>query len=263
MKNELVLYSKEELEQYLVNVWEVMCGGIECGIFIEGVLFGKLCVLCCVVVLCWMLVSQDKIIIDLMVVVDWINMFVLVVNEENVVGGCVVIVLINGVCGIILVVLVYYDKFICEVNVNLLVCYLLVVSVIGFFYKMNVLIFGVEVGCQGEVGVVCLMVVVGLVELLGVSLVQVCIVVEIVMEYNFGLMCDLVVGQVQVLCIECNVIVVVKVVNVVCMVLCCISELCVCFDKVIEIMYEIGKDMNVKYCEIFCGGLVMKIVVCD
>lgn len=82
-----------------------------------------------------------------MVVVDWINMFVLVVNEENVVGGCVVIVSINGVCGIISVVLVYYDKFICEVNVNLLVCYLLVVSVIGFFYKMNVLIFGVEVGC--------------------------------------------------------------------------------------------------------------------
>lgn len=58
-----------------------------------------------------------------------------------------VIVLINGVCGIIFVVLVYYDKFCCLVNVNFIVCYLLLVGVIGMLYKMNVLIFGVEVGC--------------------------------------------------------------------------------------------------------------------
>lgn len=65
------------------------------------------------------------------------------------------------------------------------------------------------------------------------------------------------------LCIERNVIAVVKAVNVVRMALRRISESRVCFDKVIEIMYEIGKDMNVKYREIFRGGLVMKIVVCD
>lgn len=38
---------------------------------------------------------------------DWVNLVVLVVNEENVFGGCVVIVLINGVVGIVLVVLYY------------------------------------------------------------------------------------------------------------------------------------------------------------
>ncbi|MFP1454028.1 hypothetical protein ACLB1O_01495 [Escherichia coli] len=32
MKNELALHSKEELEQHLANVWEVMRGGIERGI---------------------------------------------------------------------------------------------------------------------------------------------------------------------------------------------------------------------------------------
>lgn len=62
------------------------------------------------------------------------------------------------------------------------------------------------------------------------------------------------------MCIECNVINVVKVVNVVWMVMCCILVLCVLFDKVIEMMYEIGKDMNDKYCEILCGGLVIKVV---
>lgn len=235
---------------------------IDCGMNIEGVLSGLLCVLCCVFVLCWMLVFSDKLFNDLMNVIDWVNMFVLVVNEENVVGGCVVIVLINGVCGIVLVVLVYYDYFIELVSLDIYICYFMVVGVIGVLYKMNVFIFGVEVGCQGEVGVVCLMVVVGFVELLGGSLEQVCVVVEIGMEYNFGLICDLVVGQVQVLCIECNVIVFVKVINVVWMVLCCISVLCVLLDKVIEMMYEIGKDMNVKYCEILCGGLVIK-VQCD
>lgn len=38
MKNELALHSKEELEQHLANVWEVMRGGIERGISTEGVL---------------------------------------------------------------------------------------------------------------------------------------------------------------------------------------------------------------------------------
>lgn len=132
---------------YFVVIWDVMCVGIECGINIEGLLFGLMKVLCCVVVLCCMLVIIDKYNVDLMMVVDWINMYVLVVNEENVVGGCVVMVLINGVCGIIFVVLVYYDKFICLVNENLYSCYFLVVGVIGVLYKMNVFIFGVEVGC--------------------------------------------------------------------------------------------------------------------
>lgn len=41
MKNELALHSKEELEQHLANVWEVMRGGIERGISTEGVLLAN------------------------------------------------------------------------------------------------------------------------------------------------------------------------------------------------------------------------------
>lgn len=61
--------------------------GIECGMNIEGVLLGLLNVLCCVVVLWCLLVFSDNFFCDLMNVIDWINMFVLVVSEENVVGG--------------------------------------------------------------------------------------------------------------------------------------------------------------------------------
>ncbi|STI88025.1 L-serine dehydratase 2 [Escherichia coli] len=60
MKNELALHSKEELEQHLANVWEVMRGGIERGISTEGVLPGKLRVPRRAAALRRMLVSQDK-----------------------------------------------------------------------------------------------------------------------------------------------------------------------------------------------------------
>lgn len=87
----------------------------------------------------------------------------------------------------------------------------------------------------------------GLAELLGGSPGQVCIAAEIAMEHNLGLTCDPVAGQVQVPCIERNAIAAVKAVNAARMALRRTSEPRVCLDKVIETMYETGKDMNAKY----------------
>lgn len=78
-----------------------------------------------------------------------------------------------------------------------------------------------------------------------------------------GLTCDPVGGQVQVPCIERNAIASVKAVNAARMALRRTSEPRVCLDKVIETMYETGKDMNAKYRETSRGGLAMKIVTCD
>ncbi|ELQ5765051.1 TPA: L-serine ammonia-lyase [Salmonella enterica] len=234
MQNELALHSKEALEQHFARVWEVMRSGIERGITT-----------------------------DPMAVVDWINMFALAVNEENAAGGRVVTAPTNGACGIVPAVLAYYDKFIREVNANSLARYMLVASAIGSLYKMNASISGAEVGCQGEVGVACSMAAAGLAELLGGSPAQVCIAAEIAMEHNLGLTCDPVAGQVQVPCIERNAIASVKAVNAARMALRRTSEPRVCLDKVIETMYETGKDMNAKYRETSRGGLAMKIVTCD
>lgn len=52
MVNEKVMYFDEEVCIYFVNIWCIMCECMECGMNIEGILFGFLCVLCCVVVLC-------------------------------------------------------------------------------------------------------------------------------------------------------------------------------------------------------------------
>lgn len=263
MQNELALHSKEALERHFSEVWDVMRGGIERGITTEGVLPGKLRVPRRAAALRRLLVSSDKITSDPMAVVDWINMFALAVNEENAAGGRVVTAPTNGACGIVPAVLAYYDKFIREVNANSLARYLLTASAIGSLYKMNASISGAEVGCQGEVGVACSMAAAGLAELLGGSPTQVCIAAEIGMEHNLGLTCDPVAGQVQVPCIERNAIAAVKAVNAARMALRRTSEPRVCLDKVIETMYETGKDMNAKYRETSRGGLAMKIVACD
>ncbi|WKS82251.1 L-serine ammonia-lyase [Edwardsiella tarda] len=262
MQNELALHSKEEIDAHFARVWDVMRTGIERGMNTEGVLPGPLRVPRRASALRRMLVTNDKISIDPMAVVDWINMFAFAVNEENAAGGRVVTAPTNGACGIIPAVLAYYDKFIREVNANSYTRYFLASGVIGTLYKMNASISGAEVGCQGEVGVACSMAAAGLAELLGGSPAQVCMAAEIAMEHNLGLTCDPVAGQVQVPCIERNAIAAVKAVNAARMALRRTSEPRVCLDKVIETMYETGKDMNAKYRETSRGGLALKVLSC-
>lgn len=262
MQNELALHSKEEIDAHFARVWDVMRTGIERGMNTEGVLPGPLRVPRRASALRRMLVTNDKISIDPMAVVDWINMFAFTVNEENAAGGRVVTAPTNGACGIIPAVLAYYDKFIREVNANSYTRYFLASGVIGTLYKMNASISGAEVGCQGEVGVACSMAAAGLAELLGGSPAQVCMAAEIAMEHNLGLTCDPVAGQVQVPCIERNAIAAVKAVNAARMALRRTSEPRVCLDKVIETMYETGKDMNAKYRETSRGGLALKVLSC-
>lgn len=263
LQNELALRSKEEIMAHFAAVWDVMKSGIERGINTEGLLPGPLRVPRRAAALRRMLVTTDNTTTDPMTVVDWINMFALAVNEENAAGGRVVTAPTNGACGIIPAVLSYYDKFIRPVNENSYSRFFLVAGVIGSLYKMNASISGAEVGCQGEVGVACSMAAGALTELLGGSPEQVCIAAEIAMEHHLGLTCDPVAGQVQVPCIERNAIASVQAVNASRMALRRVSDPRVCLDKVIETMYETGKDINAKYRETSQGGLAIKIAPCD
>ena len=68
--------------------------------------------------------------------------------------------------------------------------------------------------------------------------------------------------QVQVPCIERNAIASVKAINAARMALRRTSEHRISLDKVIETMYETGKDMNAKYRETSRGSLAIK-VQCD
>ncbi|CAM4178759.1 MULTISPECIES: L-serine ammonia-lyase [Lelliottia] len=262
MQNELALHSKKEIEDYFANVWQTMQACIDRGINTEGVLPGPLRVPRRASALRRMLVTTDKFSNDPMNVVDWVNMFALAVNEENAAGGRVVTAPTNGACGIVPAVLAYYDHFIEPVTPDIYIRYFLAAGAVGALYKMNASISGAEVGCQGEVGVACSMAAAGLSELLGASPEQVCVAAEIGMEHNLGLTCDPVAGQVQVPCIERNAIASVKAINASRMAMRRTSEPRVSLDKVIETMYETGKDMNAKYRETSRGGLAIK-VQCD
>ena len=262
MQNELALHSKEEIADYFAHVWQTMQACIDRGMNTEGVLPGPLRVPRRASALRRLLVASDKHSSDPMVVVDWVNMFALAVNEENAAGGRVVTAPTNGACGIVPAVLAYYDHFIEPVTPDIYTRYFLAAGAIGTLYKMNASISGAEVGCQGEVGVACSMAAAGLAELMGASPEQVCVAAEIGMEHNLGLTCDPVAGQVQVPCIERNAIASVKAINASRMAMRRTSAPRVSLDKVIETMYETGKDMNAKYRETSRGGLAIK-VQCD
>ena len=259
MQNELALRSQTEIEQYFATIWQTMRACIDRGINTEGVLPGPLRVPRRASALRRILVSTDKLSSDPMNVIDWVNMFALAVNEENAAGGRVVTAPTNGACGIVPAVLAYYDHFIEPVTPEIYIRYFLASGAIGALYKMNASISGAEVGCQGEVGVACSMAAAGLAEILGASPEQVCIAAEIGMEHNLGLTCDPVAGQVQVPCIERNAIASVKAINATRMAMHRTSAPRVSLDKVIETMYETGKDMNAKYRETSLGGLAIKV----
>ena len=260
LENEVALHGKEAVSAYLENVWKTMQACIDHGIHTEGILPGPLRVPRRAASLYRMLQANTNLSNDPMRVIDWVNMFALAVNEENAAGGRVVTAPTNGACGIIPAVLAYYEKFISPLTPEIIERYLLAAGMIGSLYKMNASISGAEVGCQGEVGVACSMAAAGLAEILGGNPLQVCIAAEIAMEHNLGLTCDPVGGQVQVPCIERNAIASVKAISASRMALRRTTNRRVTLDKVIETMYETGKDMNAKYRETSQGGLAVKIV---
>lgn len=256
--NELAVRSRNEIDHHLVKVWDVMQSGIWRGSHSEGVLPGALHVPRRAAALRKRLENGDF--NDPLVIMSWINMYALAVNEENALGGRVVTAPTNGACGVIPAVLSYYDQFVKEVDRDTFEDFFLTCTQIGALYKMNASISGAEVGCQGEVGVACSMAAAGLAQLMGGTPEQVCSAAEIGMEHNLGLTCDPVCGQVQVPCIERNAVAAVTAVNSARMALQRESEPTVSLDNVITTMYQTGKDMSAKYRETSLGGLATVVM---
>ena len=199
---------------------------------------------------------------DPLIVMDWVNLYALAVNEENAAGGRVVTAPTNGAAGIIPAVLHYYDRFIPGAHDEGRRRFLLTAAAIGILYKENASISGAEVGCQGEVGVACSMAAGALCEVMGGTPAQVENAAEIGMEHHLGLTCDPVGGLVQIPCIERNAIASVKAINAARMALRGDGSHFVSLDKVIKTMRETGADMKTKYKETARGGLAVNIVEC-
>ncbi|EJB5283164.1 L-serine ammonia-lyase [Vibrio vulnificus] len=257
LRNEQMFHDMDTIDAKAEQIWKVMSLCMKRGFETEGILEGGLSVTRRAPNLLKKLEANAAIENDPMEIMDWINLFAFAVSEENAAGGQVVTSPTNGAAGVIPAVLMYYHKFIKELDTKQLKDFLAVSGAIGILYKTNASISGAEVGCQGEIGVSSSMAAAGLTALRGGSNEQICIAAEIAMEHSLGMTCDPIGGLVQVPCIERNAMGAMKAINASRMALKRTSKCLISLDKVIETMYQTGKDMNKKYRETSLGGLAL------
>jgi L-serine dehydratase len=262
-RNERHWHDDAAIDAQLDRIWQTMQACVARGIATAGVLPGGFKVRRRASALHEALTAKaDPAHSDPLIVLDWVNLFALAVNEENAAGGRVVTAPTNGAAGIIPAVLHYYTRFVPSSNENGVRDFLLTAAAIGILYKENASISGAEVGCQGEVGVACSMAAGALCAVLGGTPAQAENAAEIGMEHHLGLTCDPVGGLVQIPCIERNAVASVQAINAARMALRGDGTHHVSLDKVIKTMRETGADMMTKYKETARGGLAVNIVEC-
>jgi L-serine dehydratase len=262
LANEVAVQPLEDVQAGIDAIAAAMDASIDAGCGAEGILPGGLKVKRrAPAVAAGIRKRQESDLSDPMVMLDYINLWAMAVNEENAAGGRVVTAPTNGAAGIIPAVIRYYKR-----------CYrgdaagvrtfLLTAAAIGALYKRNASISGAEVGCQGEVGVACSMAAAGLTAALGGSNAQIENAAEIGMEHNLGLTCDPIGGLVQIPCIERNAMGAVKAIDASRIALIGDGEHFVSLDQVIVTMLQTGRDMRDKYKETSKGGLAVNVVEC-
>jgi L-serine dehydratase len=262
-RNERHWRTDAQIDAGLLKIWKVMQECVARGCRTEGVLPGGFKVKRRAAQLYRDLtINPEAAMRDPLMVMDWVNLYALAVNEENAAGGRVVTAPTNGAAGIVPAVLHYYTRFVPGASDKGVVDFMLTSAAIGILYKENASISGAEVGCQGEVGVACSMAAAGLAAVMGGSPRQVENAAEIGMEHHLGLTCDPVGGLVQIPCIERNAIASVKAINAARMAMRGDGTHHVSLDKVIKTMRETGADMQTKYKETARGGLAVNIVEC-
>jgi L-serine dehydratase len=260
LENEKALAPEDDVKRRVHEIWKAMDACVKRGCEREGILPGGLKVKRRAAALQRRLkgLGDD----DPLVIMDWVNLFALAVNEENAAGGRVVTAPTNGAAGIVPAVIMYYRRFLRNSDDEGTLRFLLTAAAIGALYKKNASISGAEVGCQGEVGVACSMAAGALAEVMGGTPAQVENAAEIGMEHNLGLTCDPIGGLVQVPCIERNAMGAVKAINAARLALQGDGTHKVSLDKVIKTMWRTGADMSSKYKETARGGLAVNIIEC-
>ncbi len=262
LENEKAHLPEAEIKVRIAQIWAAMEACVKRGCEREGILPGGLKVKRRAAALHRRIKGDGKGDRDPLVIMDWVNLFALAVNEENAAGGRVVTAPTNGAAGIIPAVLTYYRRFLPGADEESTMRFLLTAAAIGALYKKNASISGAEVGCQGEVGVACSMAAGALAEVMGGTPPQVENAAEIGMEHNLGLTCDPIGGLVQVPCIERNAMGAVKAINAARLALQGDGTHKVSLDKVIRTMWRTGADMSSKYKETARGGLAVNIIEC-
>lgn len=265
--NETTFMSDAALDTKIDYIWQVMNDCIDKGLATQGSLPGGLNVKRRAHDIHQKLLTEkgsNQIYEHL--VMDWLSVYAMAVNEENAAGSKIVTAPTNGAAGVIPAVMRYYrdhcalhgDKF-SDVGIR---DFMLTAAAIGSIIKYNASISGAEVGCQGEVGSASAMAAAGLCAALGGTNMQIENAAEIALEHHLGMTCDPIGGLVQVPCIERNAFGAIKAVTAASMALRGDGTHFVPLDDCIKTMRETGLDMNEKYKETSQGGLAANVVEC-
>ncbi len=259
-ENEKALHTESEIRVGISRIWNAMRLSVERGLRIEGELPGGLRVPRRAPQLYQMLKeSEHKIQEDPTLVMEWVSLFALAVNEENASGSRVVTAPTNGSAGVIPAVLHYAQKFVPGFDDNAIFVFFLTATALLILYKENASISAAEMGCQGEIGVSSSMAAAGLCAILGGNIEQIENAAEIAMEHHLGLTCDPIGGLVQIPCIERNTMGALKAINAARLALRGDGRHTVSLDAVIRAMKETGKNMKTMYKETSEGGLALQI----
>jgi L-serine dehydratase len=262
LENERALYGETAMREGILRIWSVMQGSVERGISTRGILPGGLEVKRRAADLHEALKGAD-VSKDPTLVMEWVSLFALAVNEENAAGSRVVTAPTNGSAGVIPAVLHYAQKFIPGFNEEKLIVFFLTASAMAVLYKHGASLSAAEMGCQGEIGVSSSMAAAGLTAILDGSNEQIENAAEIAMEHHLGMTCDPVGGLVQIPCIERNTMGAIKAINAARLALRGDGQHRVSLDAVIAAMRETGENMMGIYKETSEGGLAVQISVAE
>lgn len=242
--------NKTEIEDYLMEVWQVMKAAVERGLQTEGVLPGPLNL------------SRKAAAYHIKASGYTHNLrsrglvysYALAVSEENASGGLIVTAPTCGSCGVMPAVLYHLAKNY-EFTDTRIIRALVTAGLVGNIVRTNASISGAEVGCQGEVGVACAMAASAANQLFGGSPAQIEYAAEMALEHHLGMTCDPVCGLVQIPCIERNAYAAARALDSNIYSTFSDGHHRVSFDKVVETMKQTGKDLPSLYKETSQGGL--------
>jgi L-serine dehydratase len=263
-ENEKALSSEEKMRAGVGKIWKTMCDCVERGLQTEGELPGGLNVQRRAPSLYRALKdSETQIGEDPTLVMEWVSLYSLAVNEENAAGSRVVTAPTNGSAGVIPAVLHYAKKFVPDFNDESILVFFLTATAMLILYKENASISAAEMGCQGEIGVSSSMAAAGLAAILGGTNEQIENAAEIAMEHHLGMTCDPIGGLVQIPCIERNTMGSIKAINAARLAMRGNGKHRVSLDAVIRAMKETGKNMKSMYKETSEGGLALQITLAE
>ena len=241
----------EQIESYLLTIWNSMKRSIRTGLETTGILPGGLGVR-----------RRAKQLIQSRHIDEsaetrenrLVCAYAFAVGEQNAAAETVVTAPTCGAAGVVPAVLYYEqqrrgfsDEEICHA--------LAAGGVVGNLIKTNASISGSECGCQAEVGSACAMAAAALGELFGLDLDKIEYAAEIAIEHHLGLTCDPIKGLVQIPCIERNAVAAMRAINAVSLADFLSDSRRISLDNVIEVMRETGLDISKRYKETAEGGL--------